>query len=118
MHQPCPHSPGCDLSSSTAWDVIYPAFQSHFPNNPTAAGQFIILWKETAINFLKSKLNQLPEALPSPEGGAPEPLELQGLSAARYHSIHAKIQQLFKYYNSVPHLHLKFQPVHVFFSGV
>lgn len=54
----------------------------------------------------------------SPEGGAPEPLELQGLSAARYHSVHAKIQQLFKYYNSVLHLHLKFQPVHVFFSGV
>lgn len=34
--------------------------------NPTASGQFVILQRETAINFLKSKLKQLPEALPPP----------------------------------------------------
>lgn len=35
----------------------------------------------------------------SPKGDAPEPSELQGQSAAHYHRIHGKIQQLFKCYS-------------------
>lgn len=54
----------------------------------------------------------------SPEGAAPEPLELQGLSAAHYHGVRGKIQQLFKYYDSVLHFHQKIQAIRVFLAHV
>lgn len=103
---------GCDLSS----------IPEPLPKKPNSSRPVYHFMERNSHKFsqIQAKPASRGSALSvgSPEGGAPEPLERQGLSAARYHSVHGKTQQLFKYYNSVLHSHLKTQPIHVLFSGV
>lgn len=86
--------PWVTTGGGTAWEMGFIHHSRATPKKKPHHSRPVDYFTETAINFLKSKLQQLPEALPSPE-----PLGLQGLGAAHCHSVHGEIQKLFKCYN-------------------